>query len=76
MTRLQTFTEKFPDRAERLDRVIGPLIGQTGREEGRIAREALDQVEARILAAIYGEDAPVIPELAAKLSPLGGTGRE
>ena len=65
MTRLQTFTEKFPDRAERLDRVIGPLIGQTGREEGRIAREALDQVEARILAAVWGDEEPVIPSSSA-----------
>ena len=55
-SRLDTLRERHPERASRLDRIVAPLIGQTLREEGRIARESLDFVEARILAALFGDD--------------------
>ena len=54
--RLTKLKASHPERASRLDRIVAPLIGQTLREEGRIARESLDFVEARILAALFGDD--------------------
>ena len=58
--RLAQFQAKHPDRAQRWDRLLGPLLGMGLRVEGKLARAALDDVESRLLAAVYGEEDPVV----------------
>ena len=59
--RLDTLKAKHPDRAKRLDRLVSPLLGMSGKEESRVAREALDFVESRIIACLFGDEDPSTP---------------
>ena len=55
--RLATLKEKYPDRATRLDHVLAPLMGMKPRQltDSPFARESMNQVQQRLLAAIFGD---------------------
>lgn len=61
--RLAQFQEKHPDRAARWDRIIAPLLGMRPSQvtPDSLARKTLDDVQGRLLAAVYGEAEPTVP---------------
>ena len=71
--RLQTLRDKHKDRANRLDAILCPLLGMrvSHLQTTPLARTTMDQVQGRLLAAIFGdvEPSPEVPDVSGSDTP-------
>lgn len=59
--RLLTFRTKYPDRCQRLEALVRPLVGiPRVPSHDSLAQRTLNDVLGRLLAAIYGDEEEIV----------------